>query len=95
LNLAPGGPLDLVEEFPYLDNPIKLDPLLRISLNLCVHYLINGCLFHAVNLFGINCSVISDVSNNGGKYGQRSTLNTGCEPRKGGVLSSKSLLPTT
>jgi hypothetical protein len=39
---------------------------------------------------------ISEVSNNGGKYGRRrSTLNTGCKPRKGGVLSSKELLPTT
>jgi hypothetical protein len=40
--------------------------------------------------------VISEVSNNGGKYGQRrSTLNIGCRPRKGGVLSSKELLPTS
>jgi hypothetical protein len=39
---------------------------------------------------GVNCSAIYEVSNNGGKYGRRrSTLNTGCKPRKGGVLSSK------
>jgi hypothetical protein len=43
---------------------------------------------------GFSCSVISEVSNNGGKYGQRrSTLNIGCRPRKGGVFSSKALLP--
>jgi hypothetical protein len=42
---------------------------------------------------GVSCSVISEVSNNGGKYGRRrSTLNNGCKPRKGGVLSSKALL---
>jgi hypothetical protein len=44
---------------------------------------------------GVSCLKILKVSNNGGKYGRRrSTLNTGCRPRKGGVLSSKSLLPT-
>jgi hypothetical protein len=45
---------------------------------------------------GVSCSVISEVSNNGGKYGRRrSTLNIGCKPRKGGVLSSKNFLPTS
>jgi hypothetical protein len=43
---------------------------------------------------GVSCSAISELSNNGGKYGQRiSTLNTGCKPRKGGMLRSKSLSP--
>jgi hypothetical protein len=43
---------------------------------------------------GVICSVISEVSNNGGKYGQRiSTLNTGFKPRKGGMLSLKALSP--
>jgi hypothetical protein len=43
---------------------------------------------------GVNCFAISEVSNNGGKYGRRrSTLNIGCRQRKGGVLSSKLLLP--
>jgi hypothetical protein len=43
---------------------------------------------------GANCSAIYEVSNNGGKYGQRrSTLNIGCNPRKGGMLSSKELSP--
>jgi hypothetical protein len=42
---------------------------------------------------GVIFSMISKLSNNGGKYGQRmSTLNIGCIPRKGGVLSSKELL---
>jgi hypothetical protein len=45
---------------------------------------------------GVSCSAISEVSNNDGKYGLRgSTLNTGCRPRNGGLLSSKALLPTT
>jgi hypothetical protein len=45
---------------------------------------------------GVNYYSISEVSNSGGNYGQRrSTLNIGCKPRKGGVLSSKELLPTT
>jgi hypothetical protein len=48
LNLALGEPLTLVQEFPYLDNPIKLDPLLVSALDLCVYYLINGFLLHEV-----------------------------------------------
>jgi hypothetical protein len=48
LDLALGEPLALVDEFPYLDNPIKLDPLLVSALDLCVQDLIGGCLFHAV-----------------------------------------------
>jgi hypothetical protein len=48
LDLASGETLALVEEFPCLDNPIKLDPLLVSALDLCVHYLISGFLFHVV-----------------------------------------------
>jgi hypothetical protein len=45
---------------------------------------------------GVNYYAISEVSNSGGNYGQRrSTLNIGCNPRKGGVLNSKELLPIT
>jgi hypothetical protein len=45
---------------------------------------------------GVSCSTISEVSNNGGKYDRMiSTLNTGCKPRKGGMLSLKELSPTT
>jgi hypothetical protein len=36
---------------------------------------------------GFNCSVISEVSNNGGKYGRRrAMLKTRCIPRKGGMF---------
>jgi hypothetical protein len=45
---------------------------------------------------GVNCYAISEVSKNGGKYGRRrATLKTGWRPRKGGILSEKSLSPTT
>jgi hypothetical protein len=50
LELALGEPLALVEEFPCLDNPINMDPLLEISLDLCVHCLISGFLLHAVKV---------------------------------------------
>jgi hypothetical protein len=36
LNLAPGEPLSLVQELPYFDDSIKLDPLMPSSLDLCV-----------------------------------------------------------
>lgn len=46
------------------------------------------------NSIGVSCSVISDASNNGGKYGLRwFPLNTRCRPRNGGILSSKSFSP--
>jgi hypothetical protein len=87
-----------VQELPCFDNLIKLDPLLSSALELCVHNMITGFMLHAVRLIsiGVNCSAISEVSNNGGKYGRRrATMNTGCRPRKGGMLSSKELSPTT
>jgi hypothetical protein len=98
LNLAPGEPLSLMQELLCLDNSIKLDYFLESALDLCVHYLISGCLLleSGLSSAGVNYSAISEVSNNGGKYGhRRSTLNIGCNPRKGGVLSSKALSPTT
>ena len=49
-NLAPGEPLALVEEFPYFDNPIKLDPLLESSLDMYVHDMNSGRMFHAVRV---------------------------------------------
>jgi hypothetical protein len=58
LNLASGEPLALVQELPCFDNTIKLKLLLVSSLDLCVHDLISGFLFHASGLssFGVNCS---------------------------------------
>jgi hypothetical protein len=35
---------------PDLDKLIRLDPLLASALDLCVHYLISGCLFHVVRV---------------------------------------------
>jgi hypothetical protein len=46
LNLDPGEPLALVQELACFDNPIKLDPLLESALDLCVHDLIIGFMFH-------------------------------------------------
>jgi hypothetical protein len=43
LNLAPGEPLALVQELSCFDDLIKLDPLLLISLDMCVHNLITIC----------------------------------------------------
>jgi hypothetical protein len=45
LNLAPGEPISLVQELPFFDDSIKLDPLLSSALDLFVHNLIIGCLF--------------------------------------------------
>jgi hypothetical protein len=43
-----------------------------------------------LNYVGGKFAYISEVSNKGGKYGQRSfTLNTGCKRRNGGILDSK------
>jgi hypothetical protein len=50
LKLAPGEPLSLVQELPYFDNSIKLDPLLESALDLCVHDISIGLLFHAVRV---------------------------------------------
>jgi len=43
---------------------------------------------------GVSCFAMLDVFSNGGKYGRRwSTLNIGCRPRNGGMLSSNELSP--
>jgi hypothetical protein len=61
LNLALGDPLALVEELPCLDNPIKLDSLLVSALDMCVHYLISGFLFHAVMVDFCWCQLFCDL----------------------------------
>jgi hypothetical protein len=48
LNLALGEPLALVQELPYFDDSIKLDPLLSSALDLCVQNLIIVCLLDVV-----------------------------------------------
>jgi hypothetical protein len=50
LNLTSGEPLSLEKELPFLDNPIKLDPLLVSALDLCVNYLISEGLVHVVKV---------------------------------------------
>jgi hypothetical protein len=50
LKLTLGEPLALVQELPCFDSPIKLDPMLVSDLDLCVHDLINGFLFHVVRV---------------------------------------------
>jgi hypothetical protein len=50
LNLAPGEPLALVQELPFFDNSIKMDPLLVSYLDLCVHNMIIGFLLYAVRV---------------------------------------------
>jgi hypothetical protein len=57
LNLAPGEPLALVKELPHFDNMIKLKLLLAISLDLCVHDMISGFLFHAVMVEICQCQL--------------------------------------
>jgi hypothetical protein len=50
LNFTLGEPLALVEELPCFDNSINLDPLLSISLGMCVHNMITHFLLHAVRV---------------------------------------------
>jgi hypothetical protein len=50
LNLALGEPLALVQELPYFDNSIKMDPLLVSALDLFVHNMITGCMLYAVEV---------------------------------------------
>jgi hypothetical protein len=47
LNMILSEPLSLVQELPFFENLIKMDPLLSSSLDLCVHNMIIGCMFHA------------------------------------------------
>ena len=48
LNLAPGEPLALVQELPYFDDSLNMDPLLSSALDPCVHNMIIGFLLYAV-----------------------------------------------
>ena len=50
LNLTPSEPLTLVQELPYFDDLIKMDPLLSSCLDLCVQNLIIGFLLYAVEV---------------------------------------------
>jgi hypothetical protein len=44
LNLAPREPLALVQELPFFDDSIKLDPLLLSALDMSIHNMIIGFL---------------------------------------------------
>jgi hypothetical protein len=46
LNLALGEPLALVQELPFFDDWINLDPFLSSALDMCVHNMIIGFLLH-------------------------------------------------
>jgi hypothetical protein len=59
LNLAPGEPLALVQELPYFDDSIKMDPLLLSALDLCVQNLIIGFLLYAVGVELCWCQLFS------------------------------------
>ena len=49
-----------------------------------------------LSFVGVNYSTTSRVSNNGAKYGRRSsTLNIGCRQRNGGMINSKELSPNS
>jgi hypothetical protein len=61
LNLAPGEPLALVQELPYFDDSIKLDPLLSSALDLCVLNLITRCMLYAVGVELCWCQMFSYV----------------------------------
>jgi hypothetical protein len=50
LNLAPGEPLALVQELPFFDNSIKMDPLLESALDLFFHNMIIGFILYAVEV---------------------------------------------
>lgn len=61
-----------------------------------IHSVVACSMQSSFNSVSVSCSAMSDVSSNGGKYGQRqSTLNIGCKPRNSGILSLKALSPTT
>ena len=55
LNLALGEPLALVQELPYFDDSIKLDPLLSSSLDMCVHNMITRFLLYAIGVELYGC----------------------------------------
>ena len=57
LNLALGEPLALVQELPYFDDSIKMDPLLSSALDLCVHDIVMGFLLYAVRVELCGCQL--------------------------------------
>jgi hypothetical protein len=57
LNLAPGEPLSLVQELPHFDNTIKIKPMLVSVIDLCVHDMISGCMFHAFRVELCQCQL--------------------------------------
>jgi hypothetical protein len=57
LNLAPSEPLALVQEMPFFDNSIKMDPLLSSALNLCVHNMIIGFFLYVVMAERCSCQL--------------------------------------
>ena len=61
LDLASGEPLSLVQELACLDNPIKFNPLLASAIDLFVHYLISGIMFHAVRVDLCRCQLFCDL----------------------------------
>ena len=50
LNLASGKPLALVQELPYFDDSIKMDPLMSSALDMCFYNLITRFLLY---VFGV------------------------------------------
>jgi hypothetical protein len=60
-NLATGEPLALVQELPYFDDSIKMDPLMLSALDLCVHNLIIGCLLYVVRVEIFWCQLLCYV----------------------------------
>jgi hypothetical protein len=61
LNLTSGEPLALVQELPYFDDSIKLDPLMSSALDLCVHNMIVGCLLYVVGVELCWCQLLCYV----------------------------------
>jgi hypothetical protein len=47
-----------VQNLPCFDNPIKLKLLLVISLDVCVHNIINGFLVHAIRVEICQCELL-------------------------------------
>jgi hypothetical protein len=48
LNLAPGDPFALVQEFPFFDDSIKMDPWLLSALDLSLQNMIIGFMLYAI-----------------------------------------------
>jgi hypothetical protein len=61
IEFGPGEPLALVQELPFFDYSIKLDPLLSHSLYLCVHNMIARCILDAVGFELCWCQLLCYV----------------------------------